>query len=604
MKASSHLHVADSPKPNDLGPLLHKNGVTYRVWALGHTSVVVHVEKPGLPRRTLLLELIDDSGYFFGTDPMGAAGDLYSFSIDGGPLIPDFASHYQPRGVVGPSMVVDTKAYDWQTKNWKRPVWKGHVIYECHIGTFTQEGTFKSAIEKLDYLRWLGVTAIEFMPIADWSGQRGWGYDGVMLFAPCHSYGPPHDFQALVDACHSRGMAVILDVVFNHLGPEGNFGHQYSDHFFHRGQDTLWGQNFNLDGPNSEPVRNFLCQNIRYWLEEFRIDGFRMDATHAIRDSSPAHLLAELAAIVHEHGGFIVAEDERNERKILEPREKNGWNFDAAWADDFHHVMRVNQTQEHQSYYGMFDGSAEEIARTLQQGWLYCGQLSLFHNKARGTPCDNFPPECFIYCISNHDQIGNRLLGERLHHVISPAAYRAFSLFLCLVPYTPLLFMGQEWGTSSPFLYFTDMPDELGAKIAEGRKHEFLETKFVTDSAHCEKMPHPQNPETFSRSKLNWDEIQDNKHHLLLDLYRAGLKLRNELFSRDNPSRDSWQIEADENTVTIHYQLADKRVDVSLCLQAIAKKLPENSKVLLRSNASEFVDAALEEAPETIITIF
>lgn len=602
MKVSSPVNLAGStPNLTDLGPLLHKNGVTYRVWALGHTSVSVYIEKPGMAERTYLLEASDGSGYFSGTDPAGEAGDLYKFFIDGGGPIPDFVSNYQPRGILGPSMVIDHSAYHWQAKDWKRPAWNGQVIYECHIGTFTPEGTFRSAIEKLDHLRSLGITAIEFMPVAEWAGERGWGYDGVMLFAPHDAYGAPHDFQALIDACHSRGLVVILDVVFNHLGPEGNFSHHYSDYFFHRAKDTQWGQNFNLDGPNSEPVRALLRQNIRYWLEEFRIDGFRMDATHAIDDSSPVHLLAEIADIVHGHGGFIIAEDERNLRAILEPPEEKGWNFDAVWSDDFHHVMRVSQTREQQFYYSMFHGTAEEIVRTLRQGWLYSGQVSSFHNKPRGTPCGDFSPERFVYCISNHDQAGNRLLGDRLHQSITPAAYRALSLFLCLVPYTPLLFMGQEWGASSPFLYFTDMPDELGVKITEGRKRELLETKFVTGSAELEKMPSPQDPKTFLRSKLEWNEIQKDEHHRLLDLYRAGLKLRAEFFGRENPSRDSWHVEAEGNAVTICYRLGDRRVDVSLHLQGGSKKLPSDANVLLRSNALEFTNETNDVRPETTI---
>jgi maltooligosyltrehalose trehalohydrolase len=314
-----------------------------------------------------------------------------------------------------------------------------------------------------------------------------------MPFAPSRCYGTPDDLKALIDACHLRGLAVILDVVFNHLGPEGNYSHQYSDYFFHQGRDNPWGQNFNLDGPNSEPVRALLRQNIRYWLDDFRFDGFRMDATHAVHDPSPVHVMAELADIVHARGGFIIAEDDRNAREILEPHEKKGWNFDAIWADDFHHVMRVSQTAERETYYSIYRGSIDEIVRTLRQGWLYTGQFSSFHKGHRGTPCEDFPPRNFIYCLSTHDQIGNRLLGGRLNDDISPAAYRALSLFLCLVPYTPMLFMGQEWGASSPFLYFTDMPDDLGVKIAEGRKREFLEAKVVTDPAGLEKMSDPRN---------------------------------------------------------------------------------------------------------------
>jgi len=585
----------------DVGPCLHERGVTYRVWALGHVSVVALIEKQNGTRHTNVLRQAKESGYFYGSDPDGEAGDLYSFSIDGAPPIPDFASHFQPQGVHGPSQVIDSKAYLWTTKDWKRPTWNGHVVYECHVGTFTPEGTFQAAVGKLSHLSSLGITAIELMPLADWAGEKNWGYDGVMPFAPSHSYGTPDDLRAFVDACHAHGIAVILDVVFNHLGPEGNFSHQYSDYYFYQGKDNPWGQNFNLDGPHSGPVRAFLRQNIRYWLDEFRIDGFRMDATHAVPDSSPVHLLAEIADLVHDWGGFIIAEDERNNREILEPLVRNGWNFDAVWADDFHHVMRVSQTREQQFYYSMFCGSAEEIAQTLKQGWLYSGQVSPLHKKPRGTPCNDFSPERFVYCISNHDQVGNRPLGDRLHHTISPAAYRACSLFLCLVPYTPLFFMGQEWGCTSPFLYFVDMPEELGSKIAEGRKRELLEAKFVTDPADFKKMSDPNSPKTFSRSKLDWEEISQDDHRRLLDLYRAGLKLRMELFGGFNPPRTCWHVESKQSTVIIHYQIGGRCIEVSLHSRMRKADVIKNGRVLLRSNAPEFSDAAATEGPETVV---
>ena len=585
----------------DLGPCLHDGGVTYRVWALGHSTVTIHIEKPDRYKYVVKLEQAKESGYFFGIDPKGGAGDLYQVSVDGAAPIPDFVSHYQPRGVLGPSMIVDAGAFNWQSADWKRPAWNGQVIYECHVGTFTGEGTFRSAIGKLDHLVSLGITALEIMPVADWAGERNWGYDGVMLFAPASAYGTPDDFRALMDACHLRGLAVILDVVFNHLGPEGNFSHQYSNYFFHEGKDNPWGQNFNLDGPNSEPVRALLRQNIRYWLEEFRVDGFRMDATHAVHDPSPIHLLSEVADIVHQHGGFIIAEDDRNSRHILDPHEKGGWNFDAVWSDDFHHAIRVNQTGERHSFLSMFEGSSEEIGRTLQRGWLYSGEYSEFHHKPRGTPADDLAPQGFVFCISNHDQVGNRIQGARLHESIGAAAYRALSLFLCLVPYTPMLFMGQEWGARAPFHYFTNMPEELGLKIKEGRKREFRDRKVVADPAELETMPNPQDEKTFLDSKIDWSELQMEKHHRLLELYRAGLGLRRELFGGVNPPRDQWQIETDETGVVIHYNFPARAVSVYLRLKAGESTSPVSSTVLLRSNAPEFFRGSESDGPETLV---
>jgi maltooligosyltrehalose trehalohydrolase len=585
----------------DLGPCLHDDGVTYRVWAFGHHSVVVHVEKPAGNSYTLELEQAKNSGYFFGIDLNGDTGDLYKFSIDGGEPIPDFVSHYQPQGVFGPSMVIDASDYQWRILDWKRPTWNGHVIYECHLGTFTLEGTYRAAMAKLDHLVSLGITALEIMPVAEFAGKRNWGYDGVLLFAPAHAYGTPNEFRALVDACHERGLAVILDVVYNHLGPEGNFSHQYSDYFFHEGKGNPWGQNFNLDGANSEPVRALLRQNIRYWLQEFRIDGFRMDATHTIHDPSPVHILTEIAELVHQYGGFLIAEDDRNARSILESKEKQGWDFDAVWSDDFHHSMRVSQTGENQYFLSMFRGNIPEIALVLERGWLYSGEFSPFHQKERGTPGADFPPQSFVYCISNHDQVGNRFEGKRFHASIKPEGYRALSLFLCLTPYTPLIFMGQEWGCSAPFHYFTDMSPELGAKIHEGRKREFVETGLMTDEKLLEKMCGPQDEKTFLDSKLDWSEISQGYHAKLLALYRAGLKMRRDLFGMSNPPRDWWTVTAEENGVAITYRLVDRRIRVFLRLRPEGNS-PADGKVLLRSNAPEFGGNGNIGDVETVVT--
>ena len=588
------------PEWRDLGPRLDKEGVTYRVWALGRNSVVAHIENPLGKKKELELQPGHEVGYFTVTDSDGRAGDLYKYSVDGAAPVPDFMSHYQPRGVMGPSMIVDSKAYSWRARDWQRPAWNGQVVYEMHIGTFTPEGTYLSTIKRLDYLRDLGVTAMEIMPVSQASGARGWGYDGVMPFAPFHAYGTPDEFRTLIDECHLRGLAVILDVVFNHLGPEGNFSHQFSDFFFHQGKDSPWGLNFNLDGENSAPVRAVLRQNIRHWLDEFRIDGFRMDATHAVYDPSPVHLLAEAADIAHSRGAFIIAEDDRNSRDVLAPHANGGWDFDGVWSDDFHHVMRVSQTHETQHFYSMVKGTADEMVKVLREGWLYTGQMSHFHKHPRGTPVDDFPPQSFVFHISNHDQAGNRLLGDRFHHGIEGEGYRALSLFLCLVPYTPMFFMGQEWGATSPFLYFTDMSEELGILIAEGRRKDFLSSNFAKDENELTKMSHPQEVNTFVRSKLDWSEIEQPNHERLLRLYRDGLKLRRELFGTTNPPRDQWTVENHGNGLIIRYQLGKRNVTVILNLAREKAALPEG-KVLLRSNAETYTGENVAPGPETIV---
>lgn len=603
------MHATTEPYPTpaqliltDVGPCLHDGGVTYRVWAMGRREITVHVEKSDREKYVLPLEPADAaSGYFHVVDPDGAAGDLYQYAIDGNAPLPDFLSHFQPLGVFGPSMVVDGSRFAWQAADWKRPVWNGHVIYECHVGTFTPAGTFRAAIGKLDHLVSLGISALELMPLAEFAGQRNWGYDGVMPFAPAHIYGSPDDLRALVDACHLRGLAVILDVVYNHLGPEGNFSHAYSDFYFHQGKDNPWGQNFNLDGPHSRPVRAMLHQNIRYWLDEFRIDGFRMDATHAIHDESRVPLMAEIADLVHGRGGFIIAEDERNERKILEPGSRKGWGFDAVWSDDFHHVLRVSQTGERASYLSMFDGAPEEIARVIRDGWLYSGQFSPYHGRNRGTPAADFPSQSFVVCISNHDQAGNRWQGARLGAVIDPAQYRALSLLLCLAPGTPLLFMGQEWNASTPFHYFTDMPDELGAKIVEGRGREYLENGFIADPSELDRMANPQAESTFLASKLDWNEPERPACSGILALYKAGLDLRRALFSGINPPRSLWRVQAQENSVTIHYQLPTRNVLVYFRARAGRRTPVPKGELLLGSNAPEFAGPVPPDSVETLV---
>jgi maltooligosyltrehalose trehalohydrolase len=589
--------------PGDLGPIPVEGGILYRVWALGRKSITAQIWREGGEKRTLELTpetRQGEEGYFRALDPRGTPGDLYQFSIDGRPPLPDFASHYQPRGVHGPSQVVDARQFAWRASHWRRPAWRGQVIYEIHLGTFTPEGTFRAAIGRLDHLADLGVTAIEIMPVAEWGGGRNWGYDGVLLFAPSCCYGTPDDFRALIDAAHLRGLAVILDLVYNHLGPDGNYSHDYSDYYFHQGRDNPWGQNFNLEGPHSAPVRALLRQNVRYWLDEFRMDGFRMDATHTIHDPSIVHLLAEVAEIVHSRGAFIVAEDDRNARSILEPQINGGWQFDALWSDDFHHIIRISQTGEQEYFFCMFRGSADEVTRTLQQGWFYSGEVSPFHQGPRGTRADDFPPECFVYCISNHDQCGNRLVGERLNHVVTPASYRALSLFLCLVPATPLLFMGQEWATARPFHYFTDMPPPLGDAIRQGRRAEFLKMEFARNEADLARNPDPQALATFEESKLDWSEPERESHRQVLDLYRRGLKLRRELFVEGNPPRGQWTVESLHDGVVIHYHLA-RPVSVYLHLKKVAA-MPKG-RLILRSSAPEFGGSADFDAgrPETIV---
>ena len=498
-------------------------GVSYRTWCKHDAAEVIILDAKETIIRSVPLEAERD-GYFSGVDEQGAAGDLYKYRFGESQPWPDPASNFQPDGVHGVSMVIDAASYSWRDETWHAPAFSELVIYELHVGTFTRQGTFHGAIERLPHLAALGVTAIELMPIADFPGERNWGYDGVMLYAPSRVYGTPDDLRALVDAAHAHGIAVILDLVYNHFGPDGNYIGVYHDGYYSNPpRETPWGAALDY---SAAPVRAFFAENAPYWMREFHIDGFRLDATHTVIDDSPRHILAEVAEAVQALGGFTIAEDERNEPLVLSARDQGGWGYDGVWADDFHHVMRVMMTGENESYYANFEGTSSELAQTLAHGWFFRGQKQTAGGAARGGDPTNFLPQQFIYCISNHDQVGNRAFGERLGHVTSPAAYRAASALLCLVPQTPMLFMGQEWGASAPFQFFTDHNAELGNAITKGRRREFRNFSAFRDPDLLETIPDPQDEATFLNSKLRWEEMDKAEHAGVLLLYWEFLELR------------------------------------------------------------------------------
>ena len=539
-----------------VGATIEAGGVTYRTWAPDHRLARVVIGGNGQPKRFLDLER-DENGFFSAHDPSGRAGDYYRYFFDERTLTPDVASRYQPFGVFGPSQVINPDAYDWKTTDWVRPPYRGRVIYELHVGTFTPAGTFLSAISRLEHLARLGVNAIELMPLADFPGRCNWGYDGVMPFAPARCYGHPHDLRAFIDAAHAHGIAVMLDVVYNHFGPCGNHFALFTDRYFHPTRLNHWGRSINVDGEHSRHVRDYFVQNALYWLDEFKIDGLRLDATHAVEDSSEQHFFAEIATAVHSRGAFAVAEDERNETAIIcsEAEGEGGWGLDGVWADDFHHTIRVALTGQKESHFKSFTGAPEEWVATLMHGWFYRGQYYSHWKRERGKPCDHLPPERFIVCLSNHDQVGNRALGDRLNHIISPERYRAVSTLLCLTPFTPMLFMGQEWSADSPFLFFTDMPGELGATIGQSRRDEFRKYGTNADPKILSQMPDPQDEATFQDSKLKWDELSRPPNAGVFELYREclGLRAREPVFR--NPLRDMWTAKKiGEHLVTIRWR--------------------------------------------------
>jgi len=454
------------------GAVRRGSAVTFRVWAPSAHAVELVVEDGG-GRGTYQMSQSGD--HFFETSLANiSAGSRYRYRLDGDRVLADPASRHQPDGPHGPSAVVDPAAFVWTDADWRGVPGRQLAIYELHVGTFTDEGTFAAAEARLGAIADLGVTAIELMPLAECAGRWNWGYDGVDLFAPSHNYGTPDDLRRFVNAAHAHGLAVILDVVYNHFGPDGAYVHAFSPYFTTDRYQTPWGAGVNLDGEHSDVVRAFFIENALHWIHEYHADGLRLDACHELRDARPRHFLAELIAAARrtvEHRTLIfIAEDDRNCAELITNVSDGGYGFDGVWADDFHHQVRRAVAGDSEGYYRSYSGAIEDIAETLRRGWFYVGQHCEHLNAPRGSEPKGVPVERFIICLQNHDQVGNRALGERLHHQIEDSVYRALSALLLLAPETPLLFMGQEWAASTPFLFFTDHESTLGQAVTEGRR--------------------------------------------------------------------------------------------------------------------------------------
>jgi maltooligosyltrehalose trehalohydrolase len=476
-------------------------------------------------------------------------GSRYRLRLDGDATYPDPWSRSQPDGVHGASEVVDHAAFAWSDDDWPGIRREDLVILELHVGTATEQGTFDALIELLPYYADLGVTALELMPVAEFPGSRNWGYDGVSLFAPSSAYGGPDGLKRFVAAAHGQGLAVLLDVVYNHFGPEGNYLPAVTGgRIFTERHHTPWGAAVNYDDTGSAAVRETVLANVRQWIADYHLDGLRLDATHAIYDDSPTHILQLIAEAARDAAGgrdvVVIAEDERNERRLLLPAGDGGYGLDGVWADDAHHSLRRLVAGDDEGYYSAYRGTAAELARTLERGWLYQGEYYEPTGHPRGTESDGLEPHSFVHCIQNHDQVGNRALGERLNHHVTPDVYRAVSTLLLLTPYTPLLWMGQEWAASTPFLYFTDHPEELGRKVTEGRREEFSGFSAFADPAVRERIPDPQHVSSFNRSRLDWSELDDASHAGIAALYRELLALRRSHPALLERARTSWSVQA------------------------------------------------------------
>jgi malto-oligosyltrehalose trehalohydrolase len=500
----------------------------FSLWAPACGEVRLALGREGA--RTFPMEAAGD-GWHTLSLPGVAPGDAYAFEVRGdAPAVPDPASRSNPWDVNAPSVVVDPGAYQWGDGGWKGRPWSEAVVYELHLGTFTPAGTCLSAIERLDHLQSLGVTAIELLPVADFPGRRNWGYDGVLQFAPDTAYGRPEDLKRLVDECHRRGMMVLLDVVYNHFGPEGNYLPLYAPQFFNPAHQTPWGAAINFDGAQARTVRDFFVHNALYWIEEFHFDGLRMDAIHAIADDSPRHIVLEIADAIaagpgRERHVHQVLENARNQSRLLE---RGRAHATAQWNDDTHHAFHVLVTGERDGYYEDYaERPTWHLGRTLAEGFSYQGEVSKHDGGiARGEPCAHLPREAFVQFLQNHDQVGNRALGERLAALAKPEALRLASAALLLAPGIPLLFMGEEFAAATPFLFFCDYQGDLATSVREGRRREFASFARFRDPAAREAIPDPNAEATFLAAKLDWDCLGREPHATALAHHRELLALR------------------------------------------------------------------------------
>ena len=470
------------------------------------------------------------SGYFVLDTQDAKPGDLYRYRIDDKGPWPDPCSRYQPDGPHGPSQLVAPHSYEWKDANWQGIKLHGQVIYELHIGTFTQEGTFDAAIERLAWLKGIGITLIEVLPIAEFPGRWGWGYDGVQLYAPFHHYGDHDGFKRFVDAAHAMGLGVMLDVVYNHLGPDGNYLRCFSDHYFSSRHKTEWGEAWNFDAEYCQGARDLIVDNARYWVREFHVDGFRLDATQAIYDDSERHVVAEMVERARKEAGtrsiVIIAEDEPQRSEHLSKSGQDGWDLDGMWNDDFHHATAVALTGSRDAYFHDYTGRAQELLSSVRRGFLYQGQHYHWQKKPRGSPLRRQPAQACVHFLQNHDQVGNSYSSLRVHLFANPGRYRALTALFLLGPQTPLLFMGQEFHSSQPFHYFIDHNPELSGLVWKGRREYLNQFRiYETDTAQA-KILDPADENTFKSSKLDWDEAERFPH--IVELHRDLLHLRRE----------------------------------------------------------------------------
>jgi maltooligosyltrehalose trehalohydrolase len=601
--------MAGSPRSMSFGAtLLPSGGVRFRYWSPSADQVVLELlDRGGASVAERVMERADDGWHEF-VELSAGAGTRYRYRVAGGVAMPDPASRSNPVSVHGPSEVVDPSAYDWQDGAWRGAAWHTAVLYELHVGCFTPEGTFEAAARRLPELKRLGITAVEVMPVSQFAGDRGWGYDGVLPFAPHPSYGPPDAFRRFVDVAHGLGLMVLLDVVYNHFGPDGNYLPTGSPAFFNPAHQTPWGSSINFDAEDSATVRTFFIDNAVYWLEEFHVDGLRLDAIHAILDTSDQHIVVDIAHAMRDGPGrsrqiHLVLENEANQASLL-TRDENGTPLiaDAQWDDDFHHAARVIATGESDHYYAAYvDQPVALLGRALAEGFIYQGQPSLTRGgEPRGEPSGMLPSQAFIAFLQNHDQIGNRPFGDRLDALAEVARIEALLACLLLAPSIPMLFMGEEFAASTPFLYFCDFHDELANAVTEGRRAEFAGFPAFSDVSARERIPDPNAESTFQASKLDWDDrarpvgakrlahvgrLLDLRHQHLVPLLAA--------------QRTGGKLQAEGETFVVEWPLGDAhiwtmRANLGAAAVSFAMRVGEETIFQLNADSSGTIAARIE----------
>ena len=571
----------------------------FRLWAPKATTVEIALANRRIPMTPCA------GGWWTVDVPAAGPETEYTFILDNSPPLPDPRSACQPHGVHGPSRVIDHQAFAWTDERWQPGPLSSAMLYELHIGTFTPAGTFEAAIEHLDHLVELGITHVELLPVAEFPGIRGWGYDGVDLYAPSHAYGGPEGLKRLVNAAHSKGLAVLLDVVYNHLGPAGNYLERFGPYFTTR-HHTPWGQAVNLDGPGSDEVRRFFCDNALMWLRDYHMDGLRLDAVHALIDTSAVHFLEQLAAEVQaleaQLGRHVVliAESDLNDPRVVRPPEIGGYGLAAQWSDDFHHALHTVLTGERAGYYGDF-GALADLAQALTSAFIYDGRYSPFRQRRHGRPATGLSGHRFCGYLQNHDQIGNRAKGDRSSHLISTGRLKIAAALVLTSPFVPLLFHGEEWGASTPFQYFTDHEDpELGRAVSEGRRSEFAAFGWS-----AEEVPDPQDPATYVRSRLDWRELAHEPHASILDWHRRLIRLRRQLPALADGRMDQVRVRFDEDA---HWFVLERGpVTVACNLAAHAQIVPltqeRSTRILLASEAEVVVKATGVSMPAEALVI-